>query len=44
MSNHHVNWLIRSSAKHDEDWMIATPTSMENIKEMIKDWLAEPIS
>lgn len=44
MSNHHINWLIRSSAKHDEDWMIATPTSMENIQEMIKDWLAEPIS
>jgi len=44
MNNHHINWLIRSSAKHDEDWMIATPTSMEKIQEMIKDWLTEPIS
>ncbi|WMT39081.1 hypothetical protein RE628_16370 [Paenibacillus sp. D2_2] len=44
MCNHHVNWLIRSSANHDEDWMIATPTSMEKIQEMIKDWLTESTS
>lgn len=38
INNYHMNWLLRTSVKEDEDWMIATPTSMENIQEMIRDW------
>ncbi|MNW39718.1 hypothetical protein D3C74_168100 [compost metagenome] len=36
--NHHMNWLIRTSTKEDEDWLIATPTPMERFLEILQTW------
>lgn len=41
--NHHMNWLIRTSTKEDEDWLIATPTPMERFQEMLQTWFYEPV-
>ncbi|MFD1177305.1 hypothetical protein ACFQ3W_13490 [Paenibacillus puldeungensis] len=42
MNNDHMNWLIRFSAKTDEDWLIATPTPKAKFLEMLQLWLMQP--
>lgn len=43
MNSEHTSWLIRSSTKHDEDWMIATPTPRQAFQEMLQQWLCQPV-
>jgi|GEM_PF-827617 len=42
INNHHMNWLIRSSTRKEEDWLIATPTPDEAFKEMMRHWFQHP--
>ncbi|WP_110933019.1 hypothetical protein [Paenibacillus bouchesdurhonensis] len=42
INNHSINWLLRSSTKVDEDWLIATPTQKDQFKEMLLHWFQEP--
>lgn len=42
INNHSINWLLRSSTKVDEDWLIATPTQKNQFKEMLLHWFKEP--
>ncbi|WP_410769144.1 hypothetical protein [Fontibacillus sp. BL9] len=42
INNHHMNWLIRSSSREDEDWLIATPTPNEKFQEMLQLWFRQP--
>ncbi len=42
INNHHMNWLIRSSSREDEDWLIATPTPSEKFQEMLQHWFQHP--
>lgn len=41
MNNSHMNWLIRFSAKDDEDWMIATPTPRQQFQEILLKWFRQ---
>ncbi|WP_068785921.1 hypothetical protein [Paenibacillus phocaensis] len=43
MNNSHMNWLIRFSAKDEEDWMIATPTSRQQFQEIVLKWFRQPM-
>ena len=38
---HSMNWLIRSSTKDDEDWLIATPMPKIKIQEMMMMWFRQ---
>ncbi|AZK47686.1 hypothetical protein [Paenibacillus lentus] len=42
INNDSINWLLRSSTKVDEDWLIATPTQKHQFKEMLLHWFKEP--
>lgn len=42
INNHHMNWLIRTSSREDEDWLIATPTPSEKFQEMLQHWFQQP--
>ncbi|MNJ66194.1 hypothetical protein D3C77_622520 [compost metagenome] len=42
INNDTINWLIRSSTKLDEDWLIATPTPKALFQEMLLQWFKEP--
>lgn len=42
MNNTHMNWLIRFSAKDEEDWMIATPTPRQQFQEILLKWFRQP--
>ncbi|MBW4841182.1 MAG: hypothetical protein KZY74_17460 [Paenibacillaceae bacterium] len=43
MNNTHMNWLIRFSAKDDEDWMIVTPTPRQQFQEILLKWFQQPV-
>lgn len=43
MNSEHTSWLIRSSTKHDEDWMIATPTPSQSFQELLQLWLCQQV-
>ncbi|MBM6997185.1 hypothetical protein IM700_016115 [Paenibacillus sp. DXFW5] len=43
MNNTHMNWLIRYSAKDEEDWMIATPTPRQQFQEILLKWFHQAI-
>ncbi|MGG6311240.1 hypothetical protein [Paenibacillus macerans] len=43
INNDHMNWLIRFSAKEEEDWMIATPTPRQKFQEMLLMWFRQPL-
>ncbi|WP_334072883.1 MULTISPECIES: hypothetical protein [Paenibacillus] len=42
INNHHMNWLIRSSTRKEEDWLIATPTPNEAFQDMMRHWFEHP--
>ncbi|MDU4698396.1 MAG: hypothetical protein E6Y08_21505 [Paenibacillus sp.] len=42
INNAHMNWLIRFSAKDEEDWMIATPTPRQQFQEILLKWFRQP--
>ncbi|WP_435921137.1 hypothetical protein [Paenibacillus sp. DYY-L-2] len=41
INNHHMNWLIRSSSREEEDWLIATPTTNAKFQEMLESWIQQ---
>ncbi|GGH18318.1 hypothetical protein [Paenibacillus segetis] len=38
---HSMNWLVRSSTKEDEDWLIASPMSKVKLQELMIMWLRQ---
>lgn len=42
MNNPQLNWLIRCSAKDEEDWMIATPTPRQQFQKILLKWFRKP--
>ncbi|WP_454190665.1 hypothetical protein [Paenibacillus sp. Marseille-Q7038] len=38
-----VNWLLRMSTMGKGDWLVASPATKEQFKEMLFDWLNQPL-
>lgn len=41
INDHYMSWLIRSSTKDDEDWLIATPMPKEKFQDMMITWFRQ---